>query len=45
VRPQSRAPFDQRGPAFLRTVGADPDIGAYELDPDIIFADGFDAGG
>jgi len=36
---------DQRGPGFARTVGAFPDIGAYELDTDVIFDDGFDAGG
>jgi len=37
--------FDQRGPAFARSAGAGTDIGAYELDTDVIFADGFDAGG
>jgi hypothetical protein len=31
---------DQRGQA--RSAGAAPDIGAYELQPDAIFADGFD---
>ena len=37
--------YDQRGPGFAREVGASADIGAYELDPDIIFVDGFDVGG
>jgi len=37
--------FDQRGPGFPRGVGALPDIGAFELDTDVIFDDGFDAGG
>jgi len=32
---------DQRG--FARTSGAAIDIGAYELQPDLIFADGFDS--
>jgi hypothetical protein len=36
---------DQRGPEFARSVGAFPDIGAYELDTGVIFDDGFDAGG
>jgi hypothetical protein len=35
--------FDQRGSPNLRTVGAAPDIGAFELGPaDEIFAGGFD---
>ena len=34
--------YDQRGVGFLRTVGADTDIGAYELGADRIFSDGFD---
>jgi hypothetical protein len=38
-------PVDQRGPGFPRVVGASADIGAYELNPDTIFADAFDAGG
>ncbi|MFC4822491.1 choice-of-anchor Q domain-containing protein [Dokdonella ginsengisoli] len=52
LRPDSRAigfgnnaagePFDQRGAGFARVVGAHPDIGAYEFDPDRIFVDGFD---
>ena len=33
---------DQRGTPYARTVGAATDIGAYELDPDRIFVDGFD---
>lgn len=33
---------DQRGAPYARTVGAATDIGAYELDPDRIFVDGFD---
>jgi predicted outer membrane repeat protein len=36
---------DQRGPGFARTVGAAPDIGAFEIqaiEADRIFADGFD---
>jgi hypothetical protein len=37
--------YDQRGPGFAREVGASADIGAYELDPDIILVDGFDIGG
>jgi hypothetical protein len=32
---------DQRGPGFPRVVGAHPDIGAYEFDPDRIFTNGF----
>jgi len=35
--------YDQRGAPFLRTVGAQADIGAFELDPDLIFRDAFDA--
>jgi hypothetical protein len=52
LRPDSRAigfgnnaagePFDQRGAGFARVIGAHPDIGAYEFDPDRIFVDGFD---
>lgn len=33
--------FDQRG--YARTVGANPDVGAFEVDNDRIFTDGFDA--
>jgi hypothetical protein len=33
---------DQRGVGFLRTVGADTDIGAFEFGNDTIFVDGFD---
>ena len=33
---------DQRGPGFPRVLGAGADIGAYEVDPDRIFANGFD---
>jgi len=38
--------YDQRGPGYVRVVGAAADIGAYEIGsgPDIIFADGFDCG-
>jgi hypothetical protein len=35
--------YDERGFPFLRTVGSQPDIGAFELDPDMIFRDGVDA--
>lgn len=35
--------YDQRGFPFLRTVGSQADIGAYELDNDVIHRDGFDA--
>lgn len=52
LRPDSRAigfgnnaageTYDQRGAGFARVVGAHPDIGAYEFDPDRIFVDGFD---
>ncbi len=34
--------FDQRGAGFARSVGAAPDIGAYEVQSDVIFANGFD---
>ena len=34
--------FDQRGTSFARSMGAAPDIGAYELNPDIIFIGGFE---
>lgn len=33
---------DQRGPGYPRVVGANADIGAYEVMVDVIFADGFD---
>ena len=33
---------DQRGPGFARVLGLAADIGAVELDNDIVFADGFD---
>ncbi|HKE48879.1 MAG TPA: choice-of-anchor Q domain-containing protein, partial [Rhodanobacteraceae bacterium] len=33
--------FDQRGHGYPRVDDTDPDIGAYELNPDIIFVDGF----
>ncbi|HKE49186.1 MAG TPA: choice-of-anchor Q domain-containing protein [Rhodanobacteraceae bacterium] len=33
---------DQRGPGFARVQGAEADIGAYEVDPDLIFRNGFD---
>lgn len=32
---------DQRGAGFPRVLGGVPDIGAYEIDPDRIFVDGF----
>ena len=35
---------DQRGPGFGRSIGASPDIGAYEFDSDRIFTDGLDCG-
>lgn len=35
--------YDQRGYPFLRTVGSQTDIGAFELDPDKLFSDGLDA--
>jgi len=34
--------YDQRGHGFIRTIGADIDIGAYEVGADTIFRDGFD---
>jgi len=34
--------FDQRGPAYLRSIGSNPDIGAFESDTDHIFGDGID---
>jgi hypothetical protein len=34
--------WDQRGPGFPRVLNGVADIGAYERDPDLIFADGFD---
>lgn len=34
--------YDQRGHGFVRTVGADIDIGAYEVGADRIFSNGFD---
>ena len=34
--------FDQRGTPYARVVGAAADIGAFELDTDRIFANGFD---
>jgi len=33
---------DQRGGGYARAVGAAPDIGAYEFDPDRIYSDGFE---
>jgi hypothetical protein len=33
---------DQRGAGFARVLGSAADIGAYEVDPDRIFTDGFD---
>ena len=35
------ASHDQRGVSFAREVGGSADIGAYEFDPGIIFANGF----
>ncbi|KAB2901881.1 MAG: hypothetical protein F9K31_00410 [Dokdonella sp.] len=35
--------YDQRGFPFMRTAGSQADIGAYELDNDVIHRDGFDA--
>jgi hypothetical protein len=35
-------PFDQRGTPYPRVVGAAADIGAYELDTDHIFGNGFE---
>ncbi|MGB8635083.1 MAG: choice-of-anchor Q domain-containing protein, partial [Rhodanobacteraceae bacterium] len=34
---------DQRGSGFTRTIGAAPDIGAFERGADIIFANGFES--
>ena len=34
--------YDQRGIGFVRSAGASADIGAYESNPDQVFADGFD---
>jgi hypothetical protein len=34
--------FDQRGMSFARSMGLAPDIGAYELNTDIIFIGGFE---
>jgi hypothetical protein len=34
--------YDQRGRGFVRTIGADIDIGAYEVGADTIFSNGFD---
>jgi hypothetical protein len=34
--------WDQRGTGFPRVLNGFADIGAYERDPDLIFADGFD---
>ena len=36
------ASFDQRGSGYPRVIGSAADIGAYELDTDVIFANGFD---
>jgi hypothetical protein len=33
---------DQRGTGFARVLGSDADIGAFELNPDLIFANRFD---
>jgi len=33
---------DQRGGGYARAVGAAPDVGAYEFDPDRIYSDGFE---
>ena len=33
---------DQRGPGFPRVLGGQADIGAFEVDPDVIFRNGFD---
>jgi hypothetical protein len=35
--------FDQRDTAYARVIGALPDMGAVEFDPDRIFADRFGA--
>jgi hypothetical protein len=37
----AKAAYDQRSTGFPRTVGARQDIGAYEYNPDDIFANGF----
>ena len=34
--------WDQRGPGFPRVIGARADIGAFESNPDRIFANGFE---
>lgn len=34
--------YDQRGTGFLRTSGATPDIGAYEVQAEVVFNAGFD---
>jgi hypothetical protein len=34
--------YDERGAGFARDLGAAVDIGAYEFDPDMIFANGFE---
>jgi predicted outer membrane repeat protein len=34
--------FDQRGAGFPRVVGVTADIGAFEINSDVLFADGFD---
>jgi hypothetical protein len=34
--------YDQRGPGYPRTIGANVDIGAFEAETDRIFANGFD---
>jgi hypothetical protein len=34
--------YDERGAPFARNLGAAVDIGAYEFDPGIIFANGFE---
>jgi len=33
---------DQRGPGFARDIGTGVDIGAIEIDPDLLFRDGFE---
>jgi len=38
---ESSLVYDQRGPGFPRVVGAEPDVGAFETNPDLIFANGF----
>jgi hypothetical protein len=36
-------PYDQRGSGYPRVIGANADIGSYELNTnDVIFRDGFD---